>query len=85
MAKYLVELALLMRHTALVVVESDHEPDRSDLREAYQRYEEDDWDEDPNWSEEGTPSVQGEIVDGQLPGFTNIEALPIIKLEDSDD
>jgi hypothetical protein len=82
MAKYLVELSLLTRSTALVVVESDHRPDRSDMGEIYDLYETDDWHEDASFADEGEHALLGEIIDGQFAGVKNVAALPVLKLED---
>jgi hypothetical protein len=88
MPKYLVELSLLTRSAALVVVETDFRPDRSDMREIYGRYEADDWSEDPNYGAPGEHAVLGEISpDGrQCPGIADehLAKLPVIKMENSD-
>jgi hypothetical protein len=76
MPKYVCELSLLTRHTALVVIDSEYEPTRGDLREVYSEYDDAQWYEDPEYAEEGQHGVLGKVdTDGTYPGL-QVEALP---------
>lgn len=79
MAKYLCELSLLTRSTALVVIESDDDPTRGDLREVYSEYDDAEWNEDPEYAEEGQHGVLG-FADGSYPGVT-LDALPVFVID----
>jgi hypothetical protein len=86
MPRFLVELAMLTRSTTLCVVETDYRPDRADMREVYDMHDDPpEWHDDPNWSEEGTHQVIGEVVDGNVEGFGEVAALPVITLHKEDD
>jgi hypothetical protein len=80
MPKYLCELSLLTRSTALIVVESDHEPDRGDLREAYREYDFD-WSDDPEYAEEGQHGALGLIEGDSFPGITDLSSVPVFKID----
>lgn len=83
MPKYICELSRLTRSTALVVVESDDDPTRGDLREVYYEYDDEyddaEWNEDPEYAEEGQHGVLG-FADGDFPGVS-LDALPVFVID----
>jgi hypothetical protein len=56
------------------------------MREVYDLHDDPpEWHDDPEWSEEGTHAVIGEVVDGQVENFGPVGELPVIKLREEED